>query len=661
MGKMAVLAATFRSHFAEFNIFIIALVVATLFPAWEVMFVYPRFESVLVRFTEDDAVRLAGHLSASLRQSSALLEAERLSEAFTTEATTAMHDFGVTEVKVFSAKGRVLWSSDGEEIGDLNDHPYFHQMVAQGLPFSKLVRKASPSQEGRIVTRDVVESYAPIMVNGRFLGAFEIYGDVTTRLTLLAGERQRTLFFVMGLAAVLIALVVVALRRAITAAQARDSVFSSLQDSEDRFHSMADCAQEAIIEIDKAGCIAFWNPAAERIFGHSAQQALGQDLHRLITPSRFHGSFAAAFSRFLSHGEGSFIGRQVEMVALRQDGSEMPVEFSIAALGGRRRGHAMGILRDISARKEAEQRLKLGARVMDHAMNGIIVTDANLRIQLVNPAFTRLTGYALKEVIDKTPAILKSGRHGPDFYTAMWSELTGKGEWQGEIWNRRQTGEIYPEWLSLSAIVDNHGCATHYVAIFSDITQRKEAERDLERMAFYDPLTGIANRALFRERVTQSVKEARRYSENHVVVFYLDLDLFKQVNDTWGHQTGDRLLQEVARRLEELVRQVDTVARLGGDEFAILARSIPNETAAAAIAGKIVSRLSEPYDLDGQECRIGSSIGIALFPHHAADAETLVRHADEAMYQAKHGGRNQYRIYQGAEVREEEGGRRVIG
>ncbi len=645
MGKLAVLAATFRSHFAEFNIFVIALGLAALFPSWEALFVYPRFESVLVRFTEDDAVRLTRHLSASLLKAPDLLHAERLTDDVIAEVTTAMQDFGVAEIKVFSASGLVLWASDAAKIGERNTHVYFRDIVAQGQPFSKLARKATESQEGQIVARDVVESYAPIMVDGRFQGAFEVYADVTGRLAVLADARWRTLLFVGALAVVLIALVMVALWRTMMAARARDIAFASLRDSENRFRSMAASAQDAIIEMDDTGRIAFWNPAAERIFGHTMEQALGRDLHQLIAPPRFLPSFTAAYPRFLSNGEGSFIGRLVEMVALRRDGTEVPVEFSIAALGGRHHGHAMGILRDITARKEVEQRLKLGARVMDHAMNGIIVTDAELRIQAVNPAFTRLTGYSLKDVAGKTPAVLKSGRHGPDFYGAMWSDLKANGEWQGEIWNRRKTGEVFPEWLCLTTVADNHGRVTHYVAIFSDITQRKEAERDLERLAFYDPLTGIANRVLFRERVSQSVKEAQRYGGVHVVVFYLDLDRFKQVNDSWGHHIGDLLLQQVARRLEGLVRQVDTVARLGGDEFAILARSIPDETAAAAISPKVPPSLAEPFHRDGHLCHIGSSIGIALFPDHAENAEQLVHHADEAMYRAKRGGRNQYQIY----------------
>ncbi|MBF0372005.1 MAG: diguanylate cyclase [Alphaproteobacteria bacterium] len=642
MADLVGFGQTLRKNKAVLHMVLLGLGIAVLFPLWQVVVVHPGARAVLISIVEIEAERLARHLGTPLRARPDLLNGAPLPDDFIAETAVVARDFGIEKMKLFAADGTVLWVSDGVGVGERNTHAYFHEIVALGQPYSKLARKRTPSLEGRMLSRDVVETYVPITVEGGFRGAFEIYSDVTPHMVSLEVESWRNTLVLGGLSAVPLLLLALVTRHAVAAMALRDSAHDDLRESEARFRSIANSAQDAIIEMDHDGRIAFWNPAAERIFGLGLARAIGQDLHRLVAPERFLGSFQMAFRRFQSSGEGSFLGRVIEVVGRRADGGELPVEVSIAALGGRQ-GHSIGIVRDISERKEAEQRLKLGARVMDFAMNGIIVTDVTGRIELVNPAFTRLTGYTLTDVVGQKPNILKSGRHGPEFYTALWADLNGKGEWQGEIWNRRRNGEVFPEWLCLTAITDSRGCVTHYLAIFSDISQRKEAERDLERLAFYDPLTGIANRVLFRERVTQVVRETRRYPGN-AAVFYLDLDLFKQVNDTWGHEYGDLLLQQVAQRLQTLVRTVDTVARLGGDEFAIVARNVPNQTAAAAIAAKIVSSLAEPFDLDGRHCQIGSSIGVALFPEHGTDGDTLVRRADEAMYEAKRGGRNQYRV-----------------
>ena len=337
------------------------------------------------------------------------------------------------------------------------------------------------------------------------------------------------------------------------------------------------------------------------------------------------------------------MGNTSEMVGCRADGREIPVEISVAAVEGQTGWHALGILRDISERKEAEQHLKLGSNIIHHAAQGIIITDTQVRIQMVNPAFSRLTGYTAAEAIGQNPRFLRSERHDAAFYQTLWGHLMESGDWQGTIWNRRKNGEIYAEWLSLSAIRNTHGEITHYVGMFSDISRLKEAEEGLERLAFYDALTGIPNRILFRDRLHQAIKDNSRYEDGKkTAVFYLDLDWFKQVNDTHGHAVGDLLLQEVARRLTTLVRDMDTVARLGGDEFAMVVKYIPDELMAEEIAAKIVVAISKPFILQGVACHIGTSIGIALYPDDAEDPETLIKIADAAMYEAKKAGRNGY-------------------
>lgn len=306
--------------------------------------------------------------------------------------------------------------------------------------------------------------------------------------------------------------------------------------------------------------------------------------------------------------------------------------------------HAVGILRDITERKAVEQQLKLGERIVQHALSGIMVTDPNQTIQLVNPAFSRVTGYAGDEVVGRQPTILKSGRHDDEFYKSMWQMLAETGEWQGEIWNRRKNGEVYPEWLSLSAIRDRQGNVTHYVGVFSDITQQKQLERDLERLALHDPLTGLANRTLFRERLSRCVQGIKRNPQRQFCVIFLDLDLFKNVNDQYGHETGDLLLQEAARRLALAVRETDTVARLGGDEFAVIMEGVGDAAPAEVKAAGIIGALSRPFVFGAIQCRVGVSVGIAICPDHGDSEEALLKKADDAMYEAKNSGGNRFRM-----------------
>lgn len=285
-----------------------------------------------------------------------------------------------------------------------------------------------------------------------------------------------------------------------------------------------------------------------------------------------------------------------------------------------------------------------------NVQEGVLITDPKGRIVRVNPAFTRLTGYELEDVIGKTPAVLSSGRQDKDFYTAMWQALLNHGHWLGEIWNRRKNGEEYFERLSIHAIYDRKGRVTHYVGAFFDITKTKMDQDEIRQLAFYDPLTQLANRRLLLDRIEHALAASHQL-ERFGGLLYMDLDRFKALNDTKGHEVGDKLLIEVAKRLTLSVREVDTVARLGGDEFVILFEGLNADKQKAAyeaemLAEKIRLNLGEPYNLDGFEYQITPSIGIALFcEHEVGEAEETLRHADSAMYQAKASGRNMIRLF----------------
>jgi diguanylate cyclase (GGDEF)-like protein/PAS domain S-box-containing protein len=288
---------------------------------------------------------------------------------------------------------------------------------------------------------------------------------------------------------------------------------------------------------------------------------------------------------------------------------------------------------------------RLSRMVFDNSLEGITVTDASSRIVMVNRAFTHTTGYSAEEAIGQTPALLKSGKQGPDFYARFWNALREDDGWHGEIWNKRKNGEVYPQWISVTAVRNRKKQIEHYIAIFADITERKERENLMEYQALHDALTGLPNRRLFHDHLNQTLVQIKRHGSRMFAVMYLDLDRFKYINDTWGHDAGDMLLKEVAARLRRCVRESDTVARLGGDEFTILLPEVSGETDAGVVAEKILLAMKEPVNLTTESRVITTSIGISVSPRDGVDAETLMKRADAAMYQVKASGRAGIRFY----------------
>ena len=300
--------------------------------------------------------------------------------------------------------------------------------------------------------------------------------------------------------------------------------------------------------------------------------------------------------------------------------------------------------------REAFERHELGrkgaqfTKIYENTVEGIIITNADNLIQAVNPAFTAITGYTQEEVIGRTPSLLKSGRHDDDFFRRMWASLHGEGKWTGEIWNQRKDGEIYPEWLNITAIHDPQGKLRQYVGLFTDITEHKAAEEKLRFQAYHDALTGLPNRLMYTEHLELALPQARR-REQMCGIMMMDLDRFKLVNDTYGHEFGDKLLITVAKRLRECVRREDTLARMGGDEFTLLLPLVDDIKNVAHVAEKILAAFARPVTIDGKDLFVTPSLGISLFPNDGHDAETLLKNADAAMYRAKESGRNAYRFF----------------
>ena len=300
--------------------------------------------------------------------------------------------------------------------------------------------------------------------------------------------------------------------------------------------------------------------------------------------------------------------------------------------------------REIVFRKEAEGKLRQSANVFMHCQEGIMITDNNQVIIDVNPSFVAITGYTLDEARGQTPSLLRSGKQGPDFYKEMNRDLAKTGLWRGEVWNRKKSGEIYPELLSISCIYDDDGSVSQYVAVFSDITYLKTHELELDHVANHDILTGLPNRRLLSDRLDQAMLLAKR-NDKPLAVCYLDLDNFKPINDTFGHAVGDALLVEVTQRLKHILRGNDTLARLGGDEFVLLLSDLTQFHEIELVLSRVLNTVNEPIDIEGHVLGVSVSIGVTLYPNDDVDADTLLRHADQAMYWVKEEGKQHYKVY----------------
>jgi diguanylate cyclase (GGDEF)-like protein/PAS domain S-box-containing protein len=299
---------------------------------------------------------------------------------------------------------------------------------------------------------------------------------------------------------------------------------------------------------------------------------------------------------------------------------------------------------DITERRRAEDKLRLTAKVFSNTLEGIVITDVAGVIMEVNDAFCRITGYAREELVGANPRIVQSGHQSQSFYESMWQTVLVDGHWAGEVLNRKKDGEVFAEWLSISAIAGDEGEVSHYVGISSDITLIKHHEKQLERIAHFDALTGIPNRTLLADRMKQAIARTAR-ERNMMAICYLDLDGFKVVNDSMGHEAGDRVLIEVAGRIQRTIRGGDTVARLGGDEFVVLLLGFERGEECSVTLERLLSVIAEPIAIAGNSVCVGASIGVSIYPLDEGDGDALLRHADQAMYVAKQSGKNRFYIY----------------
>lgn len=413
-----------------------------------------------------------------------------------------------------------------------------------------------------------------------------------------------------------------------------------LEESEEKYRSILENAVEAIFTFTEDGSTETINPAASDLFGYQENELVGMNIGSLIP--EFEG--VADINAISERLKKIAVNGEVFVLGLKKNGSLFPVEFTLGNPIYKNKPLWMAIIRDITERKKAEASFRLMAKIFEGSNDGILVTDTQGLVIDTNKAFTVITGYEKHEILGKSPLIMKSEQHNNHFYFSLWRKLLKTGSWNGEIWAKRKGGEIYPKWLSIYTVKDEHNRTSHFVGMFTDITARKETENQLKKLAHYDTLTGLPNRALFIEQLKWALRVARR-NNKRVALMFLDLDRFKLVNDTLGHQAGDLLLIEVARRLEKCVREVDTISRLAGDEFTVILTNINTVSEASLVANKILQSFALPVKLDNRDIFISTSIGITTFPSDGTEIDKLLKNADTAMYHAKELGRNNYQFF----------------
>ncbi|CCQ73765.1 EAL domain-containing protein [Magnetospira sp. QH-2] len=448
-----------------------------------------------------------------------------------------------------------------------------------------------------------------------------------------------------------------------------------LREREECLRGIVDTVAEGIITTNTKGEIQAFNKAAERIFGYSQTEMMGASVNGLMTRSHSvrHNGFV---KNYLKGGGRPLQGHARLLEGLRKDGTKFPLEITLSELRQGKEKLFTALVRDITERRKTEDALRLAqddlerrveertqaltqevaerrrieeslrltARVIEATSEGVVLTDPEFRVTSANPAFTRITGYSADEIMGKKPQFHTKLKRDKELYAQMLESIESKDHWEGEIWNKRKTGERYAQRLAISTIHSEEGEIHQYAVLVSDITQRKQDEERIRYQANYDALTGLPNRSSFLQSLNQALLLGKR-QERKVILMFIDLDGFKLVNDTLGHELGDLLLTQAAARLLDCVRTSDTVARLGGDEFTICLTEICDEYDAPIVAQRVIDSLSQAFILKGQEAFVSASIGITTFPDDAENATDLLKHADAAMYRAKEKGKDNFQYF----------------
>ncbi len=418
-----------------------------------------------------------------------------------------------------------------------------------------------------------------------------------------------------------------------------------LQQREDeRFRELVTASPAAMLIVDSDMNIKLMNSAFSSLFGYTIEDVWNIESWwpKAYPDERYRQKVKSIWADHIADSDKKHC-TSIEPIMVDitcADGSVKKVEVQMGSTSD----YSLVLFNDLTERISMDNRDRRSAAVIEHINQGVMITDLDASIVAVNPSFTTITEYSEEEVLGKKPSILSSGRHDRFFYQHLWERLQEDGSWQGEVWNRRKSGEVFVENLTITPVFDENGVKINYVGLFTDITQAKLSEEELHHLAHHDVLTDLPNRLLFNTHLKQAVARASRMN-SRVGVLFLDLDRFKIVNDSFGHQAGDELLIQVAKRLRQALRDEDVLARLGGDEFVILVEGVDDEERLGAFTQRLIDSLAAPFTLRGQEVFIGTSVGISIYPGDGKQADILMRNADSAMYQAKERGRNNYQFY----------------
>jgi diguanylate cyclase (GGDEF)-like protein/PAS domain S-box-containing protein len=594
----------------------------------------------------------------SLVQSANDLSAEQLAKAAEIPAlhqhvSKLLEGTKIFKIKVYNLKGRTAYSTELNEIGEEKINNAGVIAGLRGQNSSELVHHDQLSTfEGKLQDRDLVESYIPRFdpQTGQVSGVFEIYRDATSVLVEVRQRQTLLVGAVIALLAVLYLFVVAVVRQAqkrlIVQSHERQKALQALALSEERWKFALEGSGDGVWDRNLQTGEVVFSRRYKEIYGFSDDEL---EDHAEAWEERVHpddlASVIAERNAYLKGDKSSYVNvRRMQC----KDGSWKWILSRGMVVAHDTEGKPLrmiGTHNDVTAQHEHEQALQLAATVMQTMDEAVMVTDADNTIISVNPAFTRISGYAPEDAIGRKPGMLASGIHPPSFYQTIWQRIADAGSWKGEICNRHKNGAIFMEWLSIHTVCNRKGVISNYVAVFSDITERKTSEAHMQQLAHFDALTELPNRALFNDRLRQGVARAQR-DKNCLALMFIDLDKFKPVNDKLGHAMGDVLLKAAAKRLLQCVRrESDTVARIGGDEFVVLL-AIDNPQDAMLVAANIQTALEQPFQLKAHVVSISASIGVAIFPEHGSDEKTLMNNADTAMYQSKEGGRNQVQLFQ---------------
>ena len=414
-----------------------------------------------------------------------------------------------------------------------------------------------------------------------------------------------------------------------------------LEESRDHYVSLYDSATLSHFSFDQHGLVTEANLAGARLVCTNRSSLIGMPFINFVAVQD-RNKFLRHVYEYLS-GD---VRASAEFLLDLLDGKSIGVQMTGAfpQFAGSKAKYCRAVLADIAGRRLEERKLQLSAKALENIQEGVMLTDAKNRIVAVNSAFSLITGYSADEVVGHTPAILKSGLNDEEFYRRMYAALEKNDGWQGAIRNRRKNGEIYLEWLSISVIRNDSGEIDYYIGVFSDISNQEEMKKRLHKLAYYDELTGLPNRALLQDRLSLELAHSRR-DASMMAILFIDLDGFKAINDLHGHSAGDLFLGEVAKRLVSCVREGDTLSRMGGDEFVALLRNIADEQVVAQVAGRMLESCAQPFVIEGHTLFVTVSVGICIHPRDGDNGSDLLRNADAAMYRAKACGKNNYQFF----------------